>query len=118
MGIAGIQDGSVWRAKLSSLDKPEVLLPAGSLNSPKQMLIDPEGEHMYICDREGLAIVRCRTDGTELVKLVITGEASEKIQRRNSLRWCVGIAIDWRRRRLYWTQKGWLSPSVSLGHRH
>lgn len=48
--------------------------------------------------------MRCRYDGTGLETLVQTGSSEkDKEDQRN---WCVGIAVDRHRGKMYWTQKG------------
>jgi DNA-binding beta-propeller fold protein YncE len=51
-----------------------------------------------------MRVQRCRYDGSGLQTLVQTGHSDkDKEDPRN---WCVGIAVDPRRGKMYWTQKG------------
>ena len=105
MGVPGAQDGSVWSATTCG-DSIRNTLSAGVLNTPKKIAIDALGRKLYICDREGLRIVRCNLDGSGLEDLVLTGDANDASHRRDQTRWCVGLALHRDSGKIYWTQKG------------
>jgi len=66
---------------------------------------------MYWCDREGMRIMRARTDGSDITILVETG--STEADRADERLHCVGIALDGEARRMFWTQKG--PPNAGKG---
>lgn len=108
MGIPGVQDGSVHSCLLDGTDLKQVV-PTGLLNTPKQLVLDPAHRKIYTCDREGLKILRCDLDGKHLEVLVQTGDPNVGDHKADQMRWCVGLAIHWDERKMYWTQKGALS---------
>lgn len=103
-------DGSIERCDLDGADHA-VLVGGGAIVTPKQIQFDPVGGMLYWCDREGMAVMRCHTDGSDLTVLFRTG--IWPTQMGEVLRHCVGIAIDTHGRHLYWTQKG--PPDGGLG---
>lgn len=105
MGIPGVQDGSVHSCLLDGTDLKQVV-PTGLLNTPKQLVLDPAHRKIYTCDREGLKILRCDLDGKHLEVLVQTGDPNVGDHKADQMRWCVGLAIHWDERKMYWTQKG------------
>ncbi|KAL5358434.1 hypothetical protein BJX96DRAFT_173434 [Aspergillus floccosus] len=102
-------DGSVHSATLDGGDV-RTLLPAGTVHTPKQLVVDDATQHVYFCDREGMGVHRVRFDGTGHEVLVRTGALEDAVERADMTRWCVGIALDRRAGHVYWTQKG---PSKS-----
>lgn len=105
MGLPGAADGAVWSAHWDGSDVCNVL-PPGTLITPKQLVVDQSGNRLYVCDREGLRIVRCHLDGSRLEDVVRTGDPANAEHRADPMRYCVGLAIDWHHRIMYWTQKG------------
>jgi len=101
MGEPKLDDGSIERASLDG-DHRRTIVPQGMTHTPKQLQL--HGGKLYWCDREGMKVMRCNLDGTDVETLVSTGSGEE--DRRHGRNWCVGIAIDPVRRNLYWTQKG------------
>jgi hypothetical protein len=81
-----------------------VLAGGGAITTPKQLQLDEKKGLLYWCDREGAAIFRSNTDGSDLTRLVDRGGAPGG--RGNILNQCVGIALDHVHGRLLWTQKG------------
>ena len=53
--------------------------------------------------------MRANLDGSQVETLVETGRGDE--DRRDQTRWCVGITIDPKLRKIYWTQKGPTRPA-------
>ena len=51
-----------------------------------------------------MQVLRCSFDGSEMEVLVTTG--SSETDRTDARNWCVGIAVDTERKKIYWTQKG------------
>lgn len=97
------RDGSVERWNLDG-DDHEVIVPTGVFNTGKQIQYDDRSGRIYWCDREGLRVMSCRADGSDLTVHVQTGTSEADKQDRT--RHCVGIAIDPVGGFLYWTQKG------------
>ncbi|KNC92594.1 hypothetical protein [Trabulsiella odontotermitis] len=96
-------DGTIEVAELNGCNR-RLLVGNGAITTPKQLWLDTEEELLYWCDREGGRVFRCRTDGKALTVLVererlVDGDV-------NILEQCVGISIDKKSKKLYWTQKG------------
>jgi sugar lactone lactonase YvrE len=96
-------DGSIERADIDGKNR-RVIVPPGGTFTPKQIQLDQKGGKLYWCDREGMRVMRCNLDGSQVETLVETGRGDA--DRRDQTRWCVGITIDPERRQIYWTQKG------------
>jgi sugar lactone lactonase YvrE len=103
MGRPPLNDGSIERADLDG-DNRVTIVPAGGTHTPKQLQLDASGRKLYWSDREGMKVMRCGLDGSNVETLVQTGEGDG--DRRDQTRWCVGIAVDPERGHIYWTQKG------------
>lgn len=98
-----VNDGSLHRVDFDGGNRT-VIVPEGKTFTPKQVQCDAENGFIYWCDREGLRVMRSRTDGSQMTVLVQTG-ATEN-ERHDRRRHCVGVAIDPTAGYLYWTQKG------------
>lgn len=98
-----VNDGSIERVDLDGKNHTTIV-PKGGTVTPKQMQCDPERGVIYWCDREGMRVMRARTDGSAVTVLVQTGSTDE--ERHDRRRHCVGIAVDPVGGFLYWTQKG------------
>ena len=103
MGIPNLDDGSIERADLDGGNR-RVIIPQGVTHSPKQIHLDKENGKLYWCDREGMRVMRANLDGSQVETLVETGRGDK--DQRDATRWCVGITIDPKFRKIYWTQKG------------
>ena len=103
MGIPNLNDGSVERADIDGKNR-KVIVAKGVTHSPKQIILDKKGGKLYWCDREGMRVMRCNLDGAELETLIETGRG--EADQRDATRWCVGLAIDAKFGRIYWSQKG------------
>src|SRR6516225_1268596 len=103
MGIPNLDDGSIERADLDGRNR-KVIVPQGVTHTPKQLHLDKENGKLYWGDREGMRVMRANLDGSQVETLVETGRGDE--DRRDEARWCVGITIDPKLRKIYWTQKG------------
>jgi hypothetical protein len=104
------RNGSLERADLDGGNRITIV-PRGGFTCGKQLTADFEEGVLYWCDREGLQVLRCNLDGSDLRPLVVTGIGDDEahIERNH----CVGIAVDVDRRLLYWTQKG--APNAGEG---
>ncbi|HZC96467.1 MAG TPA: 3-hydroxyacyl-CoA dehydrogenase [Bradyrhizobium sp.] len=103
MGVPSLNDGSVERADLDGRNR-KIIVAQGQTHTPKQIILDKEGRKLYWCDREGMRVMRCNLDGSRLETLVEAGHGD--VERRDATRWCVGLTIDPKLSKLYWTQKG------------
>ena len=103
MGVPSQNDGSIERADLDGKNRKFIVAP-GRTFTPKQMHLDKANGKLYWSDREGMRVMRSNLDGSQLEILVQTGEGED--DRRDQMRWCVGIAVDPARKQIYWTQKG------------
>jgi DNA-binding beta-propeller fold protein YncE len=103
MGVPNLDDGSIERADLDGGNR-RVIVPQGVTHTPKQIHLDKENGKLYWSDREGMRVMRANLDGSQIETLVETGRGDA--DRRDATRWCVGITIDPKFRKIYWTQKG------------
>jgi hypothetical protein len=103
MGIPNLDDGSVERADLDGRNR-KVIVPQGHTHTPKQIILDKESGKLYWCDREGMRVMRANLDGSKLETLIESGHGD--VDRRDATKWCVGLTIDPRLNKLYWSQKG------------
>jgi hypothetical protein len=104
MGInPGKNDGSIERADLDGRNRTTIV-PPGATYTPKQIQLDKKNGKLYWGDREGMRVMRCNLDGTQIETLVEAGHGD--VDRKDQTKWCVGIAIDPKRGQIYWTQKG------------
>jgi DNA-binding beta-propeller fold protein YncE len=104
MGVVPSQnEGSIERADIDGKNRRFIVAP-GSTFTPKQIHLDKANGKLYWSDREGMRVMRCNLDGSQIETLVQTGEGVD--DRRDETRWCVGIAVDPVRKQIYWTQKG------------
>ncbi|GGF40337.1 hypothetical protein GCM10011519_12530 [Marmoricola endophyticus] len=104
------RNGSIERIDLDGGNRVTVL-PRGSFTTGKQLTADLDEGKLYWCDREGMQVLRCNLDGSDLEPLVVvaTGEEAARQPRNHP----VGIAVDPASRTLYWTQKG--APKAGEG---
>ncbi len=103
MGVPSANDGSIERVDIDGSNRITVV-PAGGTHTPKQLHLDVEGRKLYWGDREGMRVMRCDLDGSNVETLVQTGQGEQ--DRRDETNWCVGVAVDHVGGYLYWTQKG------------
>jgi hypothetical protein len=103
MGVPRANDGSIERSDLEGGNRTTIV-PSGGTYTPKQLHFDPVGRKLYWSDREGMRVMRCDLDGSNVETLVQTGQGDE--DRRDETNWCVGVAVDHLGGHLYWTQKG------------
>jgi hypothetical protein len=103
MGVPNLNDGSIERADLDGKNR-KVIVPIGETHTPKQIILDKGGCKLYWCDREGMRVMRCNLDGSQLETLIEAGHGD--VGRRDQTKWCVGLSIDRKYGKIYWTQKG------------
>jgi DNA-binding beta-propeller fold protein YncE len=103
MGKMKADDGSIERIDLDGKNLTTVV-PTGGTFTPKQLKLDKKNGKLYWSDREGMRVMRSNLDGSNIETLVKTGHGeAARLDPRN---WCVGIALDMERGKIYWTQKG------------
>lgn len=103
MGIPNLDDGSIERADLDGRNR-KMIVPEGKTHTPKQIILDKKGGKLYWCDREGMRVMRCNLDGSQVETLIETGLG--ETDSKDATRWCVGLTIDPKLRHIYWSQKG------------
>ena len=103
MGVPPRNDGSIERVDLDGANRTTIV-PSGGTYTPKQLHLDPIGRKLYWSDREGMRVMRCALDGSQVETLVVAGHGDD--DRRDETNWCVGVAVDHVGGHLYWTQKG------------
>lgn len=103
MGVPNLDDGSIERSDLDGGNR-RVIVPQGVTHTPKQIHLDKDNGKLYWCDREGMRVMRADLDGAQVETLVETGRGAQA--QRDPTRWCVGITIDPKLQKVYWTQKG------------
>src|SRR5262245_18597428 len=103
MGAVSKDDGTIERVDLDG-GNGATIVPAGGTFTPKQLKLDSAHGKLYWSDREGLRVMRANLDGSKIETLVETAQAEEA--RKDARNWCVGIALDVERGKVYWTQKG------------
>ncbi|WP_405891166.1 3-hydroxyacyl-CoA dehydrogenase [Streptomyces sp. NBC_01527] len=103
MGLPPENDGSIERVDLDGGNRTTIV-PGGVTHTPKQLHLEAAGRKLYWGDREGMCVMRCDLDGSNVETLVQTGRGED--DRRDETRWCVGVAVDPAGGHLYWTQKG------------
>ena len=108
--VAYARNGSLERADLDGSNRVTIV-PRGAFTTGKQLAADFEAGVLYWCDREGMQVLSCNLDGSELRPLVVPAVGDEAAQTISNHP--VGIAVDLDRRLLYWTQKG--APKAGEG---
>ena len=103
MGQMKENDGAIYRCDTDGTNRITILAP-GKTFTPKQLVLDTEARKLYWSDREGMRVMCCNTDGSELQTLVERGHT--ELDRCDPRKWCVGIALDKEDNMVYWTQKG------------
>jgi DNA-binding beta-propeller fold protein YncE len=105
MGMPGTKTGSLSRVRFDGTGT-EVIIERGRTWTPKQLLLETQSKKLYWTDREGAKIYRANRDGSDVEALVQTVPSPLEQSVSDQTKWCVGIAVDHTRRRIYWTQKG------------
>jgi DNA-binding beta-propeller fold protein YncE len=104
MGNPTANDGSIERADFNGSNTVHIV-SKGDTFTPKQLQLDKKNGKLYWSDREGMRIMRANLDGSDIETLVDTSEGEAR-PGPDARKWCVGIALDVERGKVYWTQKG------------
>jgi len=104
MGIPTKNDGSIERADFDGQNR-ETIVPEGGTFTPKQLHLEKKAGKLYWCDREGMRVMRCNVDGSNIETLVDTSKGDAR-PGTDETKVCVGITVDPDRGQIYWTQKG------------
>lgn len=105
MGVPTSNDGTVQSCKLNGSDIQSVIR-AGAVHTPKQLIVDQVNDKLYFCDREGMRVLRSNLDGSEYETLIQTGDWKNDKDAADQSNWCVGISVNQKEGKFYWTQKG------------
>src|SRR5258705_6141165 len=104
MGNPSANDGFIERADFDGKNVTHIV-PPGATFTPNQLQLDEKTRKLYWCDREGMRVMRANLDGSNIETLVDTSEGDSR-PGKDIRKWCVGIALDPDRGKIYWTQKG------------
>src|SRR5271154_5377049 len=104
MGNLKANDGSILRSDLDGKHITTIVPPGGTF-TPKQIQIDKENRKLYWSDREGMRVMRANLDGSNIETLVDTSRGDPR-PGADSTKWCVGITVDLKNQKIYWSQKG------------
>jgi len=104
MGDLKANDGSIERADLDGRNVTTIVPPGGTF-TPKQIQLDKVNGKLYWSDREGMRVMRSNLDGSNVETLVDTSQGDAR-PGKDARKWCVGIAVDLRDGKFYWTEKG------------
>src|SRR4029077_15380688 len=104
MGVPSKNDGSIERVDLDGQNR-KTIVPEGGTFTPKQLHLEKKSGKLYWCDREGMRVMRCNLDGSNIETLVDSSQGDTR-PGRDQTKWCVGITVDPNRGKIYWTLKG------------
>jgi DNA-binding beta-propeller fold protein YncE len=104
MGNPKQNDGSIVRSDLDGKNMITIVPPGGTF-TPKQLQLEKKSGKLYWSDREGMRVMRANLDGSRVETLVDTSQGDAR-PGPDARKWCVGIAVDAKGGKIYWTQKG------------
>jgi hypothetical protein len=104
MGYPIKNDGSIESADLDGQNRKKIV-PEGGTFTPKQLHLEKKAGKLYWCDREGMRVMRCNLDGSNIETLVDSSKGDVR-PGTDETKVCVGITVDPDRGEIYWTQKG------------
>src|ERR1700733_10813422 len=104
MGNPKANDGTIFRSDLDGRNMTTIVAP-GRTFTPKHLDNDKQRGKLYWSDREGMRVMRANLDGSKIETLVDTSPGDSR-PGGDARKWCVGIALDIERGKLYWSQKG------------
>ncbi|RFU32130.1 hypothetical protein B7463_g4213, partial [Scytalidium lignicola] len=103
MAVPSTDSGFISRVDITGENLVNIV-PPGVTWTPKQLTLEKSTSKLYWSDREGMRLFRCNLDGSNIEKLVCNGTTDT--DREDQRNWCVGIAVNLRRKLIFWTQKG------------
>ena len=77
--VAYARNGSLERADLDGSNRVTIV-PRGAFTTGKQLAADFEAGVLYWCDREGMQVLSCNLDGSDLRPLVVPAVGEEAAQ--------------------------------------
>ena len=92
MGNPNRNDGSIERVDLDGGNRTTIV-PEGGTFTPKQLHREKRAGKLYWCDREGMRVMRCNLDGSQIETLVDTSQGDPR-PGKDETKWCVGITVD------------------------
>jgi hypothetical protein len=104
------RNGSIERVDFDGGNRCTIV-PRGAFTTGKQLTADFADGKLYWCDREGMQVLRCDLDGSNLQTLIVAGVGEHAA--RDARNHPVGVAVDPNRRMIYWSQKG--APNAGEG---
>jgi len=104
MGNFKENDGAILRSDLDGKNMITIVPPGGTF-TPKQIKLEKKSGKLYWSDREGMRVMRANLDGSKIETLVDTSHGDPR-PGQEVRKWCVGIAVDAKGGKFYWTQKG------------
>src|SRR5262249_49588833 len=104
MGDFRANDGSILRSDLDGRNMTTIVPPGGTF-TPKQLQIEKTTGKLYWCDREGMCVMRSNCGGSHIETLVDSSQGDAR-PGSDEKKHCVGIAVDVKGGKFYWTQKG------------
>ena len=104
--VIEINAGRIHAMNSDGSDKKTIVT---NCRMPDGIVVDTEARHIYwtnmgVPNLDDGSIERADLDGSHVETLVETGSGDK--DRRDQTRWCVGITIDPKLGKIYWTQKG------------
>ena len=70
-------DGSIERADLDGKNRTTIV-PQGGTFTPKQLQLEKKSDKLYWCDREGMRVMRCNLDGSNIETLVDSSQGDAR----------------------------------------
>src|SRR6185369_99912 len=104
------RNGSIERVDFDGGNR-RTIVPRGAFTTGKQLTADFGAGKLYWCDREGMQVLSCDLDGSNLQTLIVAGIGDEAAS--DARNHPVGVAVDPIRRLIYWSQKG--APNAGEG---
>src|SRR5580765_8459843 len=91
MGNPSKNDGSIERVDLDGQNR-KTIVPEGGTFTPKQLHLEKKSGKLYWCDREGMRVMRCNLDGSNIETLVDSSKGDAR-PGPDLTKWCVGITV-------------------------
>jgi sugar lactone lactonase YvrE len=89
----GVNDGSIERADLDGSNR-KLVVARGATFTPKQLQLDKQNGKLYWCDREGMRVMRCNLDGTQIETASSSTPSAARYTGRKKVRTMVSSAAS------------------------